>query len=241
MKTLSATELLAVWERGLERRPFERAVMLLETACPELSPDEIAGLSIGARDETLLDLRESVFGPQLTLLAACPRCSEQLESTLTRERLRSPHPQSSRDQATLEVGPYHVSFRPLTAGDLTLCAETAIDADALVRQCVSTASLDGTSISPGLLPDGVVRSIEQRMAELDPAADLRINLTCPACAYNWDESFDIVSYFWTEIDAWARRILADVHALASSYGWTERDILALSPVRRQYYLEMVHG
>ena len=65
--------------------------------------------------------------------------------------------------------------------------------------------------------------------------------TCPACTFTWSEPFDIVTFFWAEIDAWARRLLADVHVLASSYGWSERDILALSPVRRQYYLEMVNG
>jgi hypothetical protein len=31
----------------------------------------------------------------------------------------------------------------------------------------------------------------------------------------------------------------DVHALASAYGWSEREILALSDTRRRLYLEMV--
>jgi hypothetical protein len=28
-----------------------------------------------------------------------------------------------------------------------------------------------------------------------------------------------------------------VHALASVYGWSEKEILSLSPARRQFYLE----
>ena len=51
--------------------------------------------------------------------------------------------------------------------------------------------------------------------------------------------FDIVSFFWAEIDAWARRVLREVNVLARAYGWRESDILALSPVRRQIYLSMV--
>jgi len=33
--------------------------------------------------------------------------------------------------------------------------------------------------------------------------------------------------------------LSDVHTLARAYGWRERDILTLSPTRRQFYLNMV--
>ena len=43
---------------------------------------------------------------------------------------------------------------------------------------------------------------------------------------------------WLEIDAWARRTLRDVHALASAYAWSERDVLALSPTRRTLYREL---
>jgi hypothetical protein len=33
-------------------------------------------------------------------------------------------------------------------------------------------------------------------------------------------------------------MLYDVHALASAYGWREADVLAMSPMRRQVYLEL---
>jgi hypothetical protein len=49
----------------------------------------------------------------------------------------------------------------------------------------------------------------------------------------------VVSFFWMEVESWAYRILRQVHALASAYGWSEGDILAMSPWRRQFYLEMV--
>jgi len=32
-----------------------------------------------------------------------------------------------------------------------------------------------------------------------------------------------------------------VHALASRYGWTEREILAVAPARRARYLELIDG
>jgi hypothetical protein len=77
------------------------------------------------------------------------------------------------------------------------------------------------------------------MAEADPLADIQIAISCPACAQGWRAAFDILTFLWSEIEAWAWRMLSDVHTLASAYGWCERDILALSPTRRQFYLEMV--
>jgi hypothetical protein len=79
------------------------------------------------------------------------------------------------------------------------------------------------------------------MEEADPLAAIQLALSCPECGYQWQATFDIESFFWSEINAWANRTLHEVHALASRYGWCERDILAMSPWRRQAYLNMVHA
>ena len=67
------------------------------------------------------------------------------------------------------------------------------------------------------------------MAELDPLADVRLNLHCPDCAQEWEAGFDIVSFIWAELNAWARRLLGEVHELALTYGWSEAEILADFP------------
>jgi hypothetical protein len=77
------------------------------------------------------------------------------------------------------------------------------------------------------------------MGQADPLADLTLLATCPACGHNWRILFDIVSYFWDEIQAWGGRLMREVHTLASAYGWRETDILAMSAWRRQRYLEMI--
>ena len=53
------------------------------------------------------------------------------------------------------------------------------------------------------------------------------------------ESFDIVSFFWSELTAWSIRILDHVHRLASAYGWSEADILTMTPSRREMYLARI--
>jgi hypothetical protein len=94
-------------------------------------------------------------------------------------------------------------------------------------------------VAVDLLPADVLGAVEDQMAAADPQADVRLALSCPACGHQWQEVFDIVSFLWGEVQAWALRLLREVHTLASAYGWSEADILALSPQRRQMYLEMV--
>jgi hypothetical protein len=77
------------------------------------------------------------------------------------------------------------------------------------------------------------------MADCDPQADVEIARTCSACGHQWQTSFDIVSFFWTEICAQAKRLLREVDILARVYGWREADILSMSAARRRAYLEMV--
>ena len=45
MRPLNASELLTVWERGLNRTLLQRVLMLLAAACPDMDPDAIAELS----------------------------------------------------------------------------------------------------------------------------------------------------------------------------------------------------
>ena len=82
-------------------------------------------------------------------------------------------------------------------------------------------------------------AVAERMAEADPHAGIELALSCPGCGHHWLAPFDIAQFVWSEVDAWARRTLYDVHVLAGAYGWRESDVLALSPRRRQLYLEMV--
>jgi len=70
---------------------------------------------------------------------------------------------------------------------------------------------------------------------------VQLSLTCPACSQSSSAAFDIASFLWTEVEAWARRTLRDVHVLATAYGWREADLLALSPTRRRLYLDMIGG
>jgi hypothetical protein len=89
------------------------------------------------------------------------------------------------------------------------------------------------------LPAVVIDQVAEQMRSMDPQADIELALKCPGCEHAWTATFEILDYFWREIESWKQRILQEVHRLARAYGWGERDILQMSAWRRRSYLEMI--
>ena len=50
---------------------------------------------------------------------------------------------------------------------------------------------------------------------------------------------DVARFLLREVAAAARRLMADIHELASAYGWSEAAIASMSAARRAAYLEML--
>ncbi len=243
MRALSAEELLDVWECGLAQAPAQRALELLAAACPETSQDSLAALSIGQRDAKLLTLREGLWGRQMAAVVVCPACRERLELTMdTREMLSKSRPKQP-GEIPLNIAEYNMTFRLPTSLDVIAAAGQADGPEAgrtlILQRCLLSTQQGGAPVNSDELPPEVVAGLAKCMAEADPLADIQLTLACPSCEHRWRAAFDIVSFLWTEIEVWAWRMLSDVHTLAAAYGWCERDILTLSPMRRQFYLEMV--
>ncbi|WP_375448790.1 phage baseplate protein [uncultured Nostoc sp.] len=245
MRSLSASELLNIWEWGRNQPYCSRAIRLLATACPETSIDKLTQLSLGQRDAMLLTLREWIFGSQLVSQVTCPSCGEDLELNFDVADMRvASLSLEPVEKYSLELADYEVSFRLPNSLDLMAIAEHKqldIAQEVLLERCILGAACSGKLLPLDQLPSHVIDAVIAQMAQADPQANVPLDVSCPACNHQWQSLFDIVSFFWTEINAWAFRVLREVHILASAYGWREADILAMSPRRRQLYLEMVVG
>jgi uncharacterized protein YbaR (Trm112 family) len=242
MRPLSARGLLQVWEWGESQHNIDRALTLLAAALPDIPLEQLAQLSIGQRDALLLNLREQMFGSQLTSVVTCPHCGDRLELDFNVADIRVSSETKSEEILSMSVADYQVWFRLPNSFDLAAIArylDPAIAQQKLLENCLLEANYKGEKQSVQELPANVVAAVSERMGEADPQAEVQLALACPACRHQWQVSFDIVSYFWSEINARSQRLLWEVHALASAYGWREADILAISPQRRQFYLEMV--
>jgi hypothetical protein len=242
MRPLSAAQLLDAWEKGLSEPTCTRSLPLLAAASPDFSPDALAMLSIGERDRRLLTLRVWTFGSEVAAVTRCSTCGEALEWTVDAASLSMTDQAISSGELTVETEGYCVRFRLPNTKDLaaaTGCQDAASARLRLLQNCISGASFEGEDISPSALPDAVTKDIGKQMAAADPQAQLEVDLSCPACGEGWQALFDIESFFWSEVSAWAQRVLSEVHVLARAYGWSETQVLSLSPWRRQVYLGLV--
>lgn len=247
MRSLTASEMLLLWDRGAGCHPLDRSALLAAAAHPELAPDAVADLPLGVVTDSQLALRIETFGPRIAGHVDCPRCGERLEIGLDaaailgsapapgagREieiagrRLRGP---CLRDLAAVagEADPHRAARR--LAGLCTLAGgEAGLAADELAAD----------ELADDELADDELAAIETALEDLDPHARIAIRAACVACGAETVAELDVAALLWEEIASCARRLLGEVHRLAAAYGWSEAEILRLSPARRAGYLAMV--
>ncbi len=247
IRPLSASALLDVWETGQDQSPVRRALALLAAACPETRPAQLATLTIGRRDAGLLTLRERTFGSRVAGLAICANCGEQLDVSFEIDEIRVPGPfeegLGSPPEIDVQEGDYQLRCRLPTSADLEAVQQLSGESAraALLERCLLSVEERGEPRAAHALPPPVVAAIARALSEADPRAEVELALACPGCGHAWSAPFDVVAFFWNEVSTWALRTLREVHLLASAYGWSEGEILALSPRRRRTYLELVQA
>lgn len=242
MRPLSASAVLQIWEQGQRGHSVNKALALLAAALPGRTMAQLADLSLGERDAILLRLRERTLGRDLKGYTACPRCGVTLDFTISVADVLVRQATGAREGVLRTEDGYEVRFRSVTSRDLeavSRAGEVEAARTLLVRRVVRAALHEGAPIDPRTLPESVVQELSTHLETLDPQAEVPLALACAACKNEWLVLFEIGSFFWAEATALAERLLNEVHVLAHYYGWSESEILSLSAVRRQYYLDLV--
>ena len=244
MRALSGPEILTIWETGWDQHPVDRALTVLAVALRE-APERLAALSVGERDTLLLAVREATFGAELNGYADCRACAQPLEFAVPVAGLRlTASPDAGAPTHELQADGVTLRFRLPDSRDLGAvagCVGPDQGRRVLVERCVLEVTRDGEASAVGELSPGAVASLAARMAELDPQAEMLLDLHCTACGHAGHVVLDIAQFFWAELVVQAKRLLREVHVLARAYAWPESDILAMSAWRRRCYLEMVRA
>ena len=234
--------LLAAWEQGSGHSPTRQGLVLLAAGETEAAADRLAALPIGRRDAALLTLYRQLFGSAVECVAACPECQALMEIGFDTADIRL----DAAPPATFEVEADGTRLVVRLPDSCDLLAIERIDDPqrarrALIERCIVEAHAAGGTAAPTALTDAVLDAVEAAAGEADPQAEIVVRLACPSCAATAALPFDIVRQTWARLDHWAKAMLAAVDALAARYGWSEAEILALSPARRQLYLDLAGG
>ncbi len=232
MRALGPADILALWERGARRHALDRSTLLCAWARPDVPAETIADRPLGWVAATLMRLREASFGARIDSRVDCAHCGARLELALRASALLQP---MADDAANIEVAGLQV--RAPSLRDLAAVAQehdAAHAARLLLARCTLRAGEDAHVVA-----DDTLREVEDALDRADPNADIVLDVHCEACGRHSSAQLDAGVLLWDDIDARARTLLAEVHALALAYGWTEGEILALGPARRASYLAMV--
>lgn len=242
MRQLSSQDVYRIVEWGQDKHAVDRALMLLQAAAPDATREELIRLPLGRRDALLLKLRAGTFGEDFEFLVRCPSCKTAFEFGVSMTQILLTPPDDGNGGTLKEDG---ITLRYRLPNSADLAAVLRLDNVASARQALlgrcMIAYLGDTPIPLSEVPSNLIDSAAAAIAEQDPQSDIVFKNKCRECATVWRSTFDVVEYFWTELDAHALRMQDDVHRIAQAYGWTEDVIIAMPITRRKRYLELISG
>jgi hypothetical protein len=238
MRTLAGELLLTAWEQGASQHDLHRAVTMLSIALPADDRGALESVSIAERNLLLLRLHELTFGPLLNIFAVCPKCAEPLEfsiptAAMTEQLQRTP---ATSIEWSQEGRQYRL--RSVTTEDLLASLQTADTTAA--QECVLSRCVD---VSPRPETESLSTSADvmEKFEQLHASVEFSCAVDCPACSGHDVLDLDIARFLWAEVRSAARRLLGEIHTLASAYGWSEQAIIEMTPRRRAAYLEILNA
>jgi hypothetical protein len=194
---------------------------------------------LGRRNAALLALRTARFGRAWPLRSRCPACGAECAFEIDSGVLAGALGQEAPPAVErFDWNGHALEARAPTIDDVAAVAGAADPASAalaIIGRCIA-GDLDLETIDQAGLDE-----LGRRMEHLDPGAAVGFDLACPGCAGEWTAMIDVGEALWLELRGAAERLLVEVDALARAYGWTEDEIMCLSPTRRAAYLQFVEA
>ena len=237
MRGLAGELLLTAWEKGAPQHDLQRALTMLSIARPGSNREQLGALPISERNLLLLRLHDLSFGPLLCAFGICPACGERLEFAVPvaemAARLESRSPASPITWS--ETGRRY-RLRPVTTDDLL--ASLDLPDMSAAQECLLSRCLEASPAHESHQPSASPATL-QKFEQLHVAAELSCVIECPGCSSHEFLDLDVARFLWAEVRNAARRLLGEIHELASAYGWSEQAIARMGAGRRGAYLEMV--
>jgi hypothetical protein len=242
-------------EAGQLLLPAQWVTALLSRCLVQLGPLEditeeiVRSLSSGDREALLLHLHRITFGNRLECIAACPspQCHQEMDLDLNAtDLLLSPYANAMQwHEADLQYNghAYRMRFRLPTGGDqeavLSLAfADLRAASSMLLSRCIGSIVRDDGGPVEGI-PSALEEQLSNLIGELDPQAELILNMACPICGGRFSAIFDAMTHLSHKMACHLEQIYREVHFLAFYYHWSESEIMGMTQKKRQRYLELL--
>jgi len=181
--------------------------------------DDPEHLSVGEGDRHLLALYRSVAGEALAILVSCPACGELCEAPVDPGELPPPSPRVA------VLGSGGGLREPTYADLLELPGDAAEAVRVLCTRCVVG--------SPSRAPDA------SDLELVDDSLAGPICFACSGCDEPITVDVDVEQMVVERLVRQAHGIDREIHALASAYHWSLREIESLGEDRRHALAELI--
>lgn len=191
---------------------------------------------VGTRIAALLRLLAATDGvDHLSLLAQCRQlsCAEPFEFELPLAMLYNAVPDGGTVQVVLD-GERSVALRRPNGQDLREWHSQRPQS----RQTAIAAMLKSVVVEGRATPDDE-SVLAEALSGMDPLVAFTVSCACPACGAPNEVRVDLENLALARLKQRQRALLHEIHRLASRYGWTEAEVLAVAPHRRAHYLAMI--
>jgi hypothetical protein len=222
-------QLLAAWEAGSRAPPVARAAVLVRQAELVEDLDAALDLPIGHGAALAARIHAETFGAAIDGILRCEGCDEELDVVVPLAELAGNASAATAEAAGLVV-------RAPTTRDLVEAGAADDAPRTLMTRCVRDP--DGEAVEPDALDAEQLAEVDAAAEELAGAAGLVLRGPCPACGEDATVPLDVGALLWEQVVRSARGLLAEVAELGASFGWSEEDVLALTPPRRRAYLRL---
>jgi hypothetical protein len=220
--------------------------------CLEPAVEHLGAWTLDRRLRGLLMVVRETQGDRMIWKVDCanPDCARDMELELSVARLLdTPEPAerfcwSANPDCMLEL-------RLPTGRDQTIWRDAAAvgaaagDEDKGVALRLATslvASVNGqTPASDWSVPDEWLPELDAAFGERDALASLQLQAACPWCGSVNTLEPDLEALTLSLLATERKRVLEEIHQLASAYHWTEDQVLAVPRSRRSYYLARTGG
>jgi hypothetical protein len=231
MSLRTRAELLSAWEAAVAVPEPARGAALVAAAGLADDLDAALDLPVGESAALAVRLHAELFGDEVEGLVTCEPCGTVLDVSVPLAALPSAH----GDAAV--VGELRV--RAPTTRDLLAARDSPDPARALLAACVTGAG--GAPADPGALDEVSLGLVDDAAEELAGAAAIVVRVTCPECGAAVTAPLDVGALLAERVARAAAEALAEVAELAAAFGWSEAEVLALTPLRRRAYVDLVRG